>query len=79
MDVEARNGSQAIAVEVETGDSDIRHNIEADLKAGFRYVLSVPTNPRAERKISELIARERYGDKVRVVPARMFKIKARPA
>ena len=89
----ASNGSQKVAVEVETGDSDIRRNIEADLKAGqlprgsagarlkagFSYVLSVPTNPCAERKTSELVARERYGDKVRVVPARMLKIKARPA
>ena len=72
-------GSQRVAAEIETGDSDIKHIIEADLKAGFTYVLSVPTNPRAERKTSELVAREAYSDKVRVVPARLFKIKARPA
>jgi len=78
VDVEAKKGSQKIAVEIETGDSDIKHNIESDLKAGFTYVLSVPTNPRAERKTSELVAREAYSDKVRVVPARLFKIKTPP-
>ncbi len=73
------DAESGVEVEIETGDSDIKHNIESDLKAGFTYVLSVPTNPRAERKTQELIGREGYSDKVRVVPARMFKIKARPA
>ncbi len=53
------------AVEVETGDSDISHNIEADLKAGFTCVLSVPTNPCAEKETQYLIIREDCGDKVR--------------
>jgi hypothetical protein len=58
---------------------DIGRSIEADLKAGFTYVLSIPANPHAERKTSELVACEAYSDKIRVVPARLFKIKTRPA
>ena len=81
VDVVASRGTKRIAVEIETGDSDIKHNIDADLKAGFTYVLTVPTNPRAERKTEELLARERerYADRVRLVPARTIKIKARPS
>jgi len=78
VDVEARKGGQKIAIEIETGDSDIKHNIESDLAAGFKHVVMVPTNARAERKTQELLAREEHSEKVRIAPARTFKPKARP-
>jgi len=67
------------AGEAETGDFDFRQNTQADLKAGFSYILSIPANPRCERKPSDLVTHQKYGDKARVVPARMFKIRARSA
>ncbi|MCK4829785.1 ATP-binding protein, partial [bacterium] len=52
-DIIVMNGNKKIAVEIETGKSDVIGNIEKDLKAGFNEVICVATNRQVEEKIKE--------------------------
>lgn len=58
VDVHAGNGN-GTAIEIETGKSDIRKNIEKNLKAGYKDILIVPTNRKARRKVERVLQRHR--------------------
>lgn len=47
------NGEKRIALEIETGNSDVLGNIEKNLKAGFDEIICVATNKEVEEKIRE--------------------------
>jgi hypothetical protein len=47
------NGEKRIALEIETGNSDVLGNIEKNLKAGFEEIICVATNKEVEQKIRE--------------------------
>ena len=47
------NGEKRIALEIETGNSDVLGNIEKNLKAGFDEIICVATNKEVEQKIRE--------------------------
>ncbi len=54
VDVHAENGAK-VAVEIETGKSDVKANVQKDLRAGYSDVLILPTNPRARRKANKAV------------------------
>ena len=51
MDVLGRKGSEAIAIEVETGKSDVVSNVKKDLAAGFGRVVVVGTSESALKTV----------------------------
>jgi len=60
-------GDKRVAVEIETGKSDVVANVEKNLKAGFDEIISVATNDRAEEKIRRELERKNIKDsRVRV-------------
>jgi len=71
-DLMAVSESTRIAVEIETGKSDWRANIDKNLKKPDRTVLMIATNETASRQIAEAIAKD-YPDKpVRAIAAQNF-------
>lgn len=54
VDIHAENGNKT-AIEIETGKSNIKHNINKNLRAGYKQVLLVPTNKNAQRKIRKAL------------------------
>ncbi len=57
VDVLARKRAESVAIEIETGKSDVVANVRKDLLAGFSRVRVVATNPPARRKVRrQLIA-----------------------
>lgn len=56
VDVLARRGTDSLAIEVETGKSDVVWNVRQNLKSGFRRVLVVPTDEAALRKVERQLA-----------------------
>ena len=56
VDVLARNGTGTIAVEVETGKSDVVRNVMNGLRSRFNRVLVIATNPNALAKIEQVLA-----------------------
>ncbi|MBN2266860.1 MAG: ATP-binding protein, partial [Candidatus Babeliaceae bacterium] len=51
-DIIAEKDGGKLAVEVETGKSDWRANLQKNLQKGFQQILIIATNPEAYRKIS---------------------------
>ena len=58
VDVLARRASDSVAVEIETGKSDVVWNVRQDLRAGFDRVLVVATDESALKKVEGQLARE---------------------
>ena len=56
VDALARRGTESLALEVETGKSDVVGNVRQNLKAGFRKVLVVATDETALRKVERQLA-----------------------
>jgi len=54
VDVHAENG-HPVAIEVETGKSDVQGNIKKDLRAGYEEVLVLPTSAAARRKVKRAL------------------------
>lgn len=57
VDVLARRGTESIAVEVETGKSDVVWNVKQDLLSRFTKVLVVATDERALDKVERQLAK----------------------
>ena len=56
VDLVAEKDEKKIAIEIETGKSDVIYNIRKDLEAGFDEVISVALNSKIKEKImSELL------------------------
>lgn len=57
VDVLARKGALRVAIEIETGKSDVLHNIRQDLLSGFDKVIVVATDEAALRKVERELAK----------------------
>jgi predicted RecB family endonuclease len=57
VDVLARKGTESIAVEIETGKSDVVWNVKQDLLSRFSQVLVVATDERALDKVEWQLAK----------------------
>ncbi len=57
VDVLARAAGQTLAVEIETGKSDVVWNVKQDLLSGFSRVLVVATDESAIRKVEKALAK----------------------
>ncbi len=57
VDVLARKGAENIAIEIETGKSDVVWNVRQDLLSGFEKVLVVATDKRALEKVERDLAK----------------------
>lgn len=66
VDVIAKRGKERIAIEVETGLSDIAGNVLNDLEEGFTRILIVPTDKTAEAKVTKALVENNLLDKVEV-------------
>ena len=62
-DIIVINEGKKVAVEIETGKSDIAHNINKAIKAGFDEIICVATNRFAEDKIKQEIEKNKIVDK----------------
>ena len=71
-DVVASRGEERIAIEIETGKSDWRANLEKNLRKGFRNILIVATRPDAAEKITGTIGTLPDGVRVWVKQAQML-------
>ena len=56
-DIVAWKNGKTIAVEIETGKSDMLTNVRQDLLSGFNLVVIVASNTKAQRKIEDELAR----------------------
>ena len=56
LDVVAKNESERIAIEIETGKSDFVRNVKQDLLAGYDKVLVVATGKKAFAKVERELA-----------------------
>ncbi len=57
VDVLALKDGKSIAIEVETGKSDVVRNVKQDLLSGFDKILVVATDANALRKVEQELAR----------------------
>ena len=57
VDVLARKGDERVAIEIETGKSDVVENVRQDLLSGFNMILVVATDEAALRKIEQQLAK----------------------
>jgi predicted RecB family endonuclease len=71
VDVVAKNESEKIAIEIETGKSDFVRNVKQDLLAGYDKVLVVATDKSAFEKIEKRLAQAKLliGGRVDIVLA----------
>jgi hypothetical protein len=66
MDISARRGRENLAIEIETGKSDVVANVQRDLLSGVRRVLAVATDDCAFSKVERQLA-----DKNLLIPGRV--------
>jgi hypothetical protein len=67
MDVDARKGGDRIAIEIETGKSDVASNVKRDLLAGAQQVIVVATDEPALGKVEKQLANAAL-----VIPGRVW-------
>ena len=69
VDVLATKASETVAIEIETGKSDIAWNVKQNLLSKFNKVLVVATDEQALRKVEKELARARLliPSKVKIV------------
>ena len=67
MDVDARKGGDRIAIEIETGKSDVASNVKRDLLAGAHRVVVVATDEPALEKLEKQLANAAL-----VIPGRVW-------
>ncbi len=75
VDVVATKNNKHVAIEIETGRSDILININKCLQYSFDKIILVAVNEQAETKIKKIIRENNLGDnnKLKVVCARRNK------
>ena len=56
VDVVARKGAENIAIEIETGKSDVVWNVRQDLLSGYSKVLIIATDGKALKKVEQKLA-----------------------
>ena len=61
VDLVARKPGECVAIEIETGKSDIRANLEKVRKAGFDRVVLVSTSPAASVACTRAVGEEGKG------------------
>lgn len=71
-DLVAQKGNERIAVEIETGKSDWRANLEKNVRKGFTNILIIATRPEAQEKISQSLGKFPDGVHVWIKPAQSF-------
>jgi Helicase HerA, central domain len=71
-DIIARKDGKSYAVEIETGKSDWRANIEKNLKKDFDRIILVPTNDDAQRKIAAGTEIGGHDGRITAIPAQQF-------
>ena len=57
MDVSATRASESLAIEIETGKSNVVSNVKRDLLSGVQKVLVVATSDEALAKVEQQLAR----------------------
>ena len=57
VDVLARRGAESVAIEVETGESDVVRNVTQDLLSRFTRIVVVATDHRVLRKVETQLAK----------------------
>ena len=57
MDISATRGSENVAIEIETGKSDVVANVKRDLLCGVHKVVVVATDQQALEKIERQLAK----------------------
>lgn len=57
MDISAARASESLAIEIETGKSDVVSNVKRDLLCGVQKVLVVATSDEALQKVEQQLAR----------------------
>jgi predicted RecB family endonuclease len=70
MDISATRGSENVAIEIETGKSDVVSNVKRNLLSGFQKVIVVATDRQALKKVERQLAKESLliPERVEVVP-----------
>ncbi len=58
-DIVASRRGRKIAIEIESGESDVLGNLERDLKAGFEEILCVAVNEEVKEKLAKLIPQDK--------------------
>jgi len=57
VDILARKASESVAIEVETGKSDVVHNVRQDFLEGFQTIVVVATDENALRTVESQLAK----------------------
>ncbi len=74
VDIVAKTNRETIAIEIETGKSDMVYNIRKDLEAGFDRVVSVALSKSIKAKIEDQLRQTGLnGERVKVVGKDFFK------
>ena len=71
-DIIASKDGRSCAVEIETGKSNWRANLEKNLRRGFDQIILVTTNEDAHRRIGGEMERASQDGRITVVPAQHF-------
>lgn len=79
VDVLARKGEESVAIEVETGKSDVVGNVKADLAAGFTRVVVIATDDVARESIERQLGRAGLLMTERVIVADLDMVLRHPA
>jgi predicted RecB family endonuclease len=66
-----KNGER-VAVEIETGKSDWRKNVQKNLEHGFQSIIIITTNDKTYRKLKESLQMERLHHYVEIYRAQDF-------
>ena len=71
-DIVAINNFCKMAIEIETGSSDVIKNIEKNIKASFHGIVCVATSKDVEEKIRQVLQKADLTDKVKLTLASSF-------
>jgi len=73
-DIMVSTGREILAVEIETGKSDILKNAEKNLPKNFDQIIFVPTTPKAEKKVKKVLGANGLlkHPKIRILPAQSY-------
>lgn len=72
VDLVAKNGKGTIAIEIETGKSDVAYNIKKDLQAGFNKVICFALDEKIKDGIKSLISNQADAKRVKVVNVKVL-------
>ncbi len=71
-DIVATKGKHKIAVEIETGKSDWRSNIQKNIQSGFENILILATNQATLQKITQAILEMKSKINIKTISTQEF-------